>query len=295
MVDEKLNWQSKVVLLAVLPFAGTEVALSYFWWASHGVAMAVWAIGASALLGVLTWVLRAAKPSAAMAGAIITASLMFSTGTIPYEPWRTALMPILTVSLLAFGATRVGRKKKERLGAAEGSRGRSAAQVAANLGVAALVASSPTEILLMNTGLVPGMIAHYVVVVLCIAAMAEAAADTVSSEIGQVLGGRPRMITSFKIVETGRDGGISLAGSVAGVLAGAAVAGTGSWAMHLGSEAFWISAAGAVFGLFFDSLLGATFEERSWLNNDAVNFLSTASAAGFALVLLVWIRHPGVG
>ncbi len=41
-----------------------------------------------------------------------------------------------------------------------------------------------------------------------------------------------------------------------------------------------------VFGLFFDSLLGATLERRGWINNDAVNFLSTASAAGFALGLL---------
>jgi uncharacterized membrane protein len=38
--------------------------------------------------------------------------------------------------------------------------------------------------------------------------------------------------------------------------------------------------------LFFDSLLGATLERRGWLNNDAVNFLSTASAAAFALGLL---------
>jgi uncharacterized protein (TIGR00297 family) len=147
----------------------------------------------------------------------------------------------------------------------------------------------------MNAGLVPGAMAHFAVVVLSLAAMAEAAADTVSSEIGQVLGGRPRLITTFKTVDAGRDGGISVAGSLAGLVAAAIVAGAGSWAMHCGWQSFWISGAGAVFGLFFDSLLGATFEERGWLNNDAVNFLSTGSAAGFALVLLVWIRHPGVG
>jgi uncharacterized membrane protein len=49
---------------------------------------------------------------------------------------------------------------------------------------------------------------------------------------------------------------------------------------------FWISCAGGVFGLLFDSLLGATLEEHGWLNNDGVNFLSTMSAAGFALGLL---------
>jgi uncharacterized membrane protein len=49
---------------------------------------------------------------------------------------------------------------------------------------------------------------------------------------------------------------------------------------------FTVSCAGAVFGLFFDSLLGATLEERGLLNNDAVNFLSTIIAAGFALAML---------
>jgi uncharacterized membrane protein len=53
-----------------------------------------------------------------------------------------------------------------------------------------------------------------------------------------------------------------------------------------GRTMFAISCAGGVFGLLFDSLLGATLEERGWLNNDAVNFLSTLSAAGFALVAL---------
>jgi uncharacterized membrane protein len=43
--------------------------------------------------------------------------------------------------------------------------------------------------------------------------------------------------------------------------------------------------AGGVFGLLFDSLLGATIERRGWLNNDLVNFLSSGSAAAFALLL----------
>ncbi len=58
---------------------------------------------------------------------------------------------------------------------------------------------------------------------------------------------------------------------------------------------FWISLAGGVFGLFFDSLLGATLEQRGWLNNDAVNFLSTASAAVFALGLLAILAHTHSG
>ncbi len=77
-----------------------------------------------------------------------------------------------------------------------------------------------------------------------------------------------------------------MAGSLAGVVAAAIVAYAGMWAFGGGWVLFNVSCAGAVFGLFFDSLLGATLEQRGLLNNDAVNFLSTASAAGFALAML---------
>jgi uncharacterized membrane protein len=82
---------------------------------------------------------------------------------------------------------------------------------------------------------------------------------------------------------------------VAGILAAAAVAATGAWALHGNTQMFLLSWAGGVFGLFFDSLLGATLERSRWLNNDAVNFLSTASAAAFTLGLLAIQPHPGVG
>ena len=125
-----------------------------------------------------------------------------------------------------------------------------------------------------------------------LAALAEAAADTVSSEVGQVLSGQPRMITTLRTVEPGTDGAVSLFGTLAGVVAASIVAAAGTLALRGDLTMFWISCAGAVFGLFFDSLLGATIERIGWLNNDAVNFLSTASAAGFALVLLAILAHP---
>jgi uncharacterized membrane protein len=68
----------------------------------------------------------------------------------------------------------------------------------------------------------------------------------------------------------------------------------GALALYGSAAMFWISFAGAVFGLFFDSLLGATLERRGWLNNDAVNFLSTVSAAAFALGVLAVMAHFGV-
>ncbi len=293
MNRESLDWQSKLVLLVVLPFVATGVFLACFAWAVDP-ALVMWTTGLSALLGLITWKLRAATPAAAATGTLITASLMFSSGQQPYKPWHTALVPVLAVSLLAFAATRAGRREKERLGTAEAPRGRSAAQVAANLGVAALAGSEPVRIWLWDSRWLP-LRAHSanLIPAMALASLAEAAADTVSSEIGQVLGGRPRMITTLRAADPGTDGAVSAIGTLAGAIAAAVVAGAGCWALGGDRHLFVLSCAGAVFGLLFDSLLGATLERRGWLNNDAVNFLSTASAAVFALCVLAVIPLLG--
>jgi uncharacterized membrane protein len=147
----KLAWQSKFVLLVVLPFTAAGLVLQTHWWATQSPAVAIWTIGLSLLLALVVLKLRAATLPGALTGAVITASLMFSTVTFPYVPWQTALPPLLAVSLLALLATRIGRQKKEQLGTAEQRHGRSAAQVAANLGVAALVTYQLTQSWLIDS------------------------------------------------------------------------------------------------------------------------------------------------
>ncbi len=192
-------------------------------------------------------------------------------------------------------ATRYGRERKQRLGTAESKHGRGTAQVAANLGMAALAAQPLLQIWLADgTSGFAGSDNQSSFSSIALAALAEAAADTVSSEIGQVLGGRPFMVTTFRRVEPGTDGAISIAGTLAGILAAAAIAATGAWALHGDVRMFLLSWAGGVFGLFFDSLLGATLERARWLNNDAVNFLSTVSAAALTLGLLA-LHQPFAG
>lgn len=271
----------------VLPPVCANVVVETRHWAVQVPAVAAWAIGLSMVLGFATFNLRAATLGAALTGAVINASLMYATSTYQYEPWRTAVVPVLTVFLLTFAATRVGRAKKERLGIAEKRMGRSAAQVAANLGMAALV----TNRLLEGWAGAHGWMANaggarMALFVLALAALAEAAADTVSSELGQVIDGRPRMITTLRAVEPGRDGAISVAGTAAGVTAALVVAAAGALAVGGGGKMFGMAAAAGVFGLLFDSVLGATLEQRGMLNNDAVNFSSTLSAAVVAWVLM---------
>jgi len=222
--------------------------------------------------------------------------MMLSTVGPPFQPWRTALLPVLTVLILTSLATRYGRQRKQSLGTAEAKRGRGSSQVAANLGMGALLFIPAFQLWLItsrlfaHTGLPPILI-----LAPALAALAEAAADTVSSEVGQVLGGRPYMLTTFRQVDPGTDGAISLSGTIAGILAAGAVAAAGAWALQGDGRMLGVAWAGAVFGLFFNSLLGATVERARWMNNDAVNFISTGSAAAFTLVMMALTPHQGVG
>jgi len=291
---EDLDWQTKLILLLVVPATAVSVVLMADWGAQHAPAVLAWTLGLSTAFGLLAWNLRAGTPAAAATGALLTASMMFSAATAEFRPWRSALVPILAFMGITSLATRFGRARKERLGTAEGRRGRGAGQVAANLGCAALVAQPVAQIWIadhLGFGFTPGVPFFTV----ALAALSEAAADTVSSEIGQVLGGRPFMLTTLRRAEPGTDGAISLAGTLAGIAAAAGVALAGTWALQGGPEMLLLSWAGGVFGLFFDSLLGATAERWNWLNNDAVNFLSTASASAFVLALLAFFPTNGIG
>lgn len=120
-----------------------------------------------------------------------------------------------------------------------------------------------------------------------IAALCEATADTVSSEIGQAFGGAPFLLTNFRRVPPGTDGAISLLGTGAGVIGATLVALTVIW--PLGGEwwEFRIGLVSGVAGFVFDSVLGATVERKGWLGNDLVNFSSTVFAVVMALVLAV--------
>jgi uncharacterized protein (TIGR00297 family) len=161
--------------------------------------------------------------------------------------------------------------------------------------VAALVSSGVAQSWQINQGwLGLANLGSSAVFTAGLAALCEAAADTVSSELGQLLDSRPRMITTLRMAEPGTDGAISYGGTMAGVVAAGVVALVGSAALRADRTVFAVSWVGGIFGLFFDSVLGATLERRAWLNNDAVNFLSTASAAAFALAALSVLTHTNL-
>ena len=83
MARAKLKWQSKTVLLLVFPFVGADVVLETRWWATQMPTVAIWTLGLSVLLGLVAFKVRSATAGAALAGAAITASLMFGTVSLP--------------------------------------------------------------------------------------------------------------------------------------------------------------------------------------------------------------------
>ena len=264
-VDMRLHWQSQLVLLMVLPAAGVWLAILLLHLSARPAAVAA-GLGAGAGLSLLVWRARAATGAGALTGGLLMGCFCLTT-----PGWHSSAWPLLTMLTLTLTATHAGRGRKEQLGMLESRRGRSAAQVAANLGVAALAGT------LID--------AHGQVVALTVllAALCEAAADTLASELGQVLGGAPRLITTLRTVPAGTDGGITLAGTAIGVLGALVVAVDGTPSMQLPWAAGCIAGAAGIAGLLFDSLLGATLERAGLLNNDAVNFLSTIFAALVAL------------
>jgi uncharacterized protein (TIGR00297 family) len=275
--QSSLRWQSQAVLLAFVPVIAVWVTLEagQAWNARDPV---LWqAFGISATLAILVFLTRAATLGAAITGGIIAAALYLQTPGL-----RTALWPLLALLVLTLGATRFGRHRKEALGTAEAPRGRTASQVAANLGVAALAGIPLTAAHVFSPVAFGGRAA----MVAMVAAMAEATGDTVSSELGQVLGGEPRLITNLRRVPAGTDGAVSLAGTLFGSLAAALVVVVAALVHQMPAIDAAIALAAGIAGVFIDSLLGAIPERQGWLNNDAVNALSTLSAAVLAGFLL---------
>jgi uncharacterized protein (TIGR00297 family) len=147
------------------------------------------------------------------------------------------------------------------------------------------------------------------------ASMAAVNADTWATELGVLNPSNPRLITSWKPVERGTSGGISVIGTLA------ATAGAGLIAALAGlvrpSGNFWmilgIASLGGLLGALFDSLLGASVQaiyycphcnketEKHprhgcgtktrqirgwrWLNNDLVNLGCALAGAIVGLIL----------
>jgi len=224
-------------------------------------------IATAIAFAIAAWALRAVSTSGAIAGAVV-AFIFYLGGGLQY------FLALLLVFLLTWGATQAGKGRKARLdGGREQSR-RTAAQVMANLGVSTAA--------LLCAGRFGSEIVFFA---MSAASLAEAAADTVSSEIGKAFGRRTVLISSLADCPPGTDGGISWIGTAGGAAAAiltALAAGRGRLnAAQIGSLAL----AGFL-GMLLDSMAGAVWERKGKLGNDAVNLIGTSAAALISWALL---------
>ena len=215
----------------------------------------------------------AVSDGGALVGAMIAFLIMVAAGL-------GGFLPLVAVFVLTLLATRWRRDRKRNLGVAERGSGRTASQVVANLGAATLCAVAAI-VFPRHSG---------ILMVGAMAALAEAAADTVSSEAGQAAAKQARLILNFQLAPIGTNGAVSLEGTFAGCIAACIVA----WVSTFFGVVPWqrapVIAVSGIAGMLFDSVLGATLENRGKLGNDSVNFVSTVFAADLALITVLVVE-----
>jgi uncharacterized protein (TIGR00297 family) len=238
--------------------------------------------------GLATRLLLAAVVNALLAAVAYKARTVDASGVVggflvgftiwAFLDWQGFLL-LLAFFVIGSACTKLGYKRKAAQNLAQEKGGRRGARHAfANAGVATACA------------LFAALTDYPVLFGLAFAAsFATAAADTASSEIGQLLGRRTFLITTFRPGARGTEGAVSLEGTLAGIAASLVIAALGAllglypW---LGVPAIVVA---AFVGTTFESVVGAALEKRQLLDNEALNFLNTLVGALVAVVFTPWV------
>jgi uncharacterized protein (TIGR00297 family) len=240
-----------------LPFLGRRIVL---------------AVAVCLALAVLAFGLKMVTPSGGVCGFLLGVAVYLGYG------YKSFLL-MFAFFLIGSVATRFGYARKAARGVAEKRGGaRSWREAAANS-----LAGAFFSLLVITT--------HHegAFLMALIAAFAEATGDTISSEIGQWISDRAYLITTFKPVPAGENGGVSVGGSVAGGLASVLVVALAFSLGLCGMAGIIITLSAAVAGNLLDSVLGATLERRGLVTNGIVNFAGTSFAGALALGIALHI------
>ena len=223
------------------------------------------ALVVTACFALLAYALGMVSRGGALGGFVVGAVIYTCLG-----PQGFAILALFVVggSLL----TRFGYGRKRRSGTAEAGEGRRGAKNAlANCSVAVVCA-------LLNA-----LTSLDAFAVAFVASLGAAFADTAESEVGQLYGRAPRLITTLRRVPPGTDGAISLPGTLAGLVAAALTATLGFALGLVASPGLILLVALAAFlGTVVDSLVGALAPR---VGNEITNALCTLVAALLTFIL----------
>lgn len=189
------------------------------------------------------------------------------------------LLMIFTVS--GFAATMKGLKKKMEKGLQEGQRGERGWKNVIGVGAPALAIIIIDLFLNMDQMLFS---------VMYISTLAVAGADTIASEIG-TKDPKVYMITNFKRVEPGVNGGVSVLGTTTSTVASLIIATLG-WVIMQGTldALLLIPFAMGVLGNLLDSVFGAVLENPGYIskyaNNASTGFIAAIIGGLIYIVLM---------
>ncbi len=269
-IPVRLDDNVSVSATAAFVFAALSIVSASAWTSNADVtlARAVAGLFLNVAIALAGWLVRTVSLSGLVAGVAI--------GTIVFACAGTGAWLLLLLGFAAAAITsRIGYRRKLQLGIAEARGGRrGAANAIANTGLAALAA-----VLAVTTE-------YRAEALLALsAALAAGSSDTVASEIGKAFGRRTYLLIGFKPVRPGTSGALSLEGTAAGVLAALVLGALAVHAAVIPQSSLMIVVVAATAASLIESALGATLEGPRVLNNDLLNFINTAAAAGIALLL----------
>ena len=212
--------------------------------------------------------------------------LAFVEGLIIGLASFTWLIVLLVFLLTSVAVTRYGFERKKAAGVQEGAKGeRGWRNVAANGAVPMFMA-----LLLL---LFPDLLSYTGFSVLFISSVAVAASDTTASEIG-VLNPNTYLITTFKRVKAGVNGGISTTGELWAFLAAAYTSAVAFFFLFFMDGVPFrpliaaIPVVSGFLGCQIDSVIGATLENRGYIGKLGNNMVSIALGTLIALALFLF-------
>lgn len=270
---------------------GTALMLHYFITAApnHIPVQMITAIILACVIGIASYYFKFLSLSGSIA-AFLLATIIYGIGG-----WKWTI-PIFTFFVASSLLSKYGKSRKKKFKFIfDKSDKRDAGQVAANGGIAGII--------MIAWYLFPARTDLYL---LYVASLAAVTADTWGTEIGTLVQGKPRSITSFRHVEPGTSGGVSIAGTIGGIV-GAVIVVVSVFMVDTdlfsANDIALLVFSGFV-GSAADSFLGATIQaqyqtekgeltEKSnlfgkptilvhgyrWMSNDAVNWSCALSGA----------------
>lgn len=211
--------------------------------------------------------------------------------------WRGYVV-VLFYFLVGSAVTRIGMAEKEAAGIAEKRSGaRGPENVWGSAFVGAVCAIGVFLVIFLDTYQFITLNTYQVLVWLAflnlgyVASFSTKLSDTCASEVGKAYGKRTFLITTLQPVPRGTEGAVSLEGTLAGVVASAAIAVVG-WSVGLISPfgILW-SVIAAFIATNLESVIGATLQAKlDWMTNEVVNILNTLIGAIVAILLALTFR-----